>query len=423
MLAAVSLTHKTAPLRVRERLTFSEAELPAALPAFTALEDVTEAYLLSTCNRTEVYLVGRPRPDAAAAAAVLSQLRATPTAVFGPYLQTLEGDAAARHLLRVAAGLESLVVGEAQVLGQVRRAFAAARSAGTTGPVLNRLLQVAIACGRRVRTETGLGRRAVSVPHAAAAMAGRTIGTAGRRMVLVGAGEIAALAAKIFAQSGAQIFAVANRTVANAAPLAARYGAEAVGLPELPRVLADADLVVVSVAAPAPVLTAAALSAARRPAAAPLLVLDISVPRGVEPAAGRVAGVTLYDLDALAGGAVAVRAVPERTPEVRQAEDIVEGALESFLRWQASRAAVPVIAALHRRAERIVEAELARAGSRLSRLNERERHAVRGVVEGAVRKLLHAPFVRLRARAGDERMVQLARELFDLDGEGARRDA
>jgi glutamyl-tRNA reductase len=421
MLAAVSLTHKTAPLPVRERLAFAEADLPAALPSFTALAGVTEAYLLSTCNRTEVYLVGRPRPDAGAAAAVLSRLRGTPTTAFWPYLETLEGDAAARHILRVAAGLESLVVGEAQVLGQVRRAFVAARSAGTTGPVLNRLLQVAIACGRRVRAETGLGRHALSVPHAAAAVARRTVGTAGRRMVLVGAGEIAALAAKIFAQSGAQISAVANRTVANAALLAARYGAEAVDLTALPRVLADADLVVVSVTAPAPVLTAAALSAARRPAAAPLLVLDISVPRGVEPAAAHVAGVMLYDLDALGDGSVAVDAAPERMPEVQQAEDIVEGALESFLRWQAARAAVPVIAALHRRAERIVEAELARAGSRLSRLNERERRAVRGVVEGAVHKLLHASFVRLRARAGDERMMQLARELFDLDGEGARR--
>lgn len=424
MLSIIGLTHKTAPLRIREHLAFPVAELEAVLPVVGAIDGVAESLILSTCNRTELYLVSRIRPDLSALARTLGRLRSVSPEEFQPYLRVLEGDAAARHALRVAAGLESLIVGEAQVLGQVRRAFRAARSAGTTGPVLNRLMQVAIACGRRVRTETDLGRRAVSVPHAAAAAARRVAALAGRRLVVVGAGEIAGLAAKVFAHGGAEITAVANRTVAHAAVLAARYGADAVGLSDLPQVLRDADIAVVSVSAPTPVVSAATLEASSPGRARPLLILDISVPRGVEPVVGTLPGVTLYDLDGLAPGekAAVLPVLPDAAPEVRQAEDIVDEALESFVRWLASRAAVPVIAALHHRAERIVEAEMARAGSRLSRLDERERRAVRGVVEGALRKLLHAPFVRLRARAGDDRVMDLARELFDLDGEAGRRD-
>lgn len=425
MLSIVGLTHTTAPLPIRERLAFSEAELPSVLPAASALDGVAESLVLSTCNRTELYFAGAGRPDTSAVAEALGRIRSVPPAEFRSYLRVLEGDDAARHTLRVASGLESLVVGEPQVLGQVRRAFEAARSAGTTGPVLNRLMQVAIACGRRVRAETDLGRRALSVPHAAAAVARRTIGLAGRRLVLVGAGEIAALSAKIFSQGGVTIRAVANRTVAHAALLGARYGADAVGLADLPAVLREAEIVVVSVSAPSPVVTASMLRGIGGAPAGGRLVLDISVPRGVEPAAAALPGLTLYDLDALAPGDRSV--VPplalNGAPEIRQAEEIVDEALEAFVRWLASRAAVPVIAALHHRAERIVEAEMARAGSRLSRLDERERRAVRGVVEGALRKLLHAPFVRLRARGGDARVMELARELFDLDGEaGGRRD-
>jgi glutamyl-tRNA reductase len=271
-----------------------------------------------------------------------------------------------------------------------------------------------------VRTETDLGRRTVSIPHAAAALVQRTLGLGGRRVVIVGAGEMAALVAKVFSQGGATITAVANRSVENARVLAARHGARGAGLPELPALLVDAEVVVVSTAAATPVVTRDLLGAAGGRDGS-LLVIDIGVPRGVAVDAATLPGVTLYDLDALApiDAPAAEDAPAEGTADVRQAEDIVEEALEAFVRWLASRAAVPVIAALHQRAERIVEDELERARSRLSRLDERERRAVRGVVEGALRKLLHGPFVRLRARGGDERAIDLARELFDLNGEAA----
>ena len=420
MLSVVGLSHRTAPLRVRERLAFSERELPTILPAIAGLDGVRESLVLSTCNRTEVYLVASERPPVTGVLGILGRSRSFPPEQFRSYVRVLEGEAAARHALRVASGLESLIVGEAQVLGQVRRAYGSARTVRAAGPVLNRLMQVAIGCGRRVRTETDLGRRTVSIPHAAAALVQRTLGLGGRRVVIVGAGEMAALVAKVFSQGGATITTVANRSVENARVLAARYGARGAGLSELPASLVDAEVVVVSTAAATPVVTRDLLGAAGGRDGS-LLVIDIGVPRGVAVDAATLPGVTLYDLDALApiDAPAAEDAPAEGTADVRQAEDIVEEALEAFVRWLASRAAVPVIAALHQRAERIVEDELERARSRLSRLDERERRAVRGVVEGALRKLLHGPFVRLRARGGDERAIDLARELFDLNGEAA----
>ncbi|MDR7559459.1 MAG: glutamyl-tRNA reductase [Armatimonadota bacterium] len=412
MLTMIGLSHKTAPLEVRERLAFGEEEVPEALRAVRALPGVREAYLLSTCNRTEVYLCTWEQPDLGRVAEALARLRRVDKSSFLPHLGFAANEEAARHLLRVAAGLESMVVGENQILGQVRRAFAAARATGATGPVLHRLLQVAIACGRRVRAETGLGRRSASIPHAAFDRCRRSWGVAHDRTVgIVGAGEMAQLAAKAFSAGGARIRFIANRTLEAAEALASRYGAEAIPLDVLAPALDGLDALVVSVGADHAVIGAS--SVAGRDGSAPLLVVDIGVPRGVDPEVGRLPGVTLIDLDMLGPEAVG----PTPPEDVAAAEVIVEEALEAFLRWQGARAAEPVIAALHHRAERIVEEELERARARLHRLDERERRAVRGVVEGALRKLLHAPFVRLRARGDDARVLALARELFDLDGD------
>lgn len=417
MLSTIGLNHKTAPLLVREQLSFAEAELPRALRALRGVPDVREAFLISTCNRTEVYLLTPDRPPVALVSQTLAALRGVPAEVFAPFLTVRLGEDAAYHLLRVAAGLEAMMVGERQILGQVRRAFAAARESGTTGPVLHRLLQLAIASGRRVRAETGLGRRNASVPHAAFALCRSRWGSAaGHAVAILGAGEMGALVAKAFHEGHAQVRVVANRTPDAAHVLATRYGAQAVPLDGLRSVLAGVDALIVSVGADRPILDERVFAGMAR--AHPLLVIDIGVPRGVDPAAGRLPGVTLYDLDAL----VPAGQQPEHPAEdLAAAEAIVEESLEAFLRWHATRAAVPLIAALHRRAEAIVDEELMRARGRLQGLDERQRRAVRGVVEGALRKLLHAPFVRLRARADDDRALALARELFDLDGGGETR--
>lgn len=409
MLSAIGLSHKSAPLSIREPLAFAEAELPAVLPVLHALPGVREILLLSTCHRTEVYVVSEDTPPIDAVASTLGRLRGIDVRGFSSYLVILRSEDAVRHVLRVAAGLESMVLGEPQVLGQVRRAYAAARLAGTSGPVLNRLMQVAIGSGRRVRAETKLGGHGASVPHAVVACCrAHWRGVAGRRAIIVGAGEMAALLAKTFTSAGGSVAAIANRTADHAAGLAQRYQAPVIGMGEIAFRLGGADAVMVSVGSEHPVLTVTDLARADRP----LLVVDIGVPRGVDQAVVRVPGVTLYDLDGLAS----YTGQGPTTDDLSAAQGIVEESYEAFIRWLGSRAAVPLIAELHRLAGTIVEEELLRARGRLRGLDERQRMAVRGVVEGALRKLLHAPFVRLRARGDDTRALELARELFDLDG-------
>lgn len=409
MLSAIGLTHRTAPIEVREPLAVAESELPVVLPLLRALPGVREALLLSTCHRTEVYLVADDRPPTASVASTLGHLRGVDPDAFGPHLSVWLGEDAVRHILRVAGGLESMVVGEPQVLGQVRRAFAAAQAAGTSGPILHRLMQVAIASGRRVRAETPLGAHGASVPHAVVSCCRAQWGrTAGRSALIVGAGEMGALLVKAFTAAGGSVAVIANRTPEHAAALAARCGAAVIAIDEIPANLRGVDVVMLSAGSERPVLSAGHLDGARRP----LLVVDIGVPRAADPAVGWLPGVTLYDLDGLAPFA----GEAPTAEDLAAAEAIIDETHDVFVRWLGSRAAVPLIAELHRRAERIVDEELLRARGRLRGLDEHQALAVRGVVEGALRKLLHAPFVRLRARGDDARVLALARELFDLDG-------
>ncbi len=416
MLSVVGLSHKTAPLEVREQVALAAPEYPSVLTRLRALPEVPESLLLSTCNRTEVYLVTPADPPVEDVTRLLGAVRDVSPAVFAPFLVVHRNVEAARHIIRVAAGLESMVVGEQQILGQVRQAFDAARAAGVTGPVLNRLLQLAIAGGRRVRRETSLSRRASSVPHAALALSREVLGSLrGRTVVIVGAGEMAGLVAKVFASAEARITTVANRTVSTARLLASRYGAQSVGLEEVGAAAASADVLVVSVGATQPVLGPQTFNGSR-PRTTPLLVVDIGVPRGVDPAVGALPGIALHDLDQLPAPQTPAL-IP--TDDLAEAERIAEWVLALFMRWLASRTAVPLIAALHARAEQIIDEELAQARARLRGLDDDQRQVVREVVEAAMRKLLHSPFVRLRASAqgDDPRVLALARELFDLGDE------
>jgi glutamyl-tRNA reductase len=416
LLSVIGLSHKTAPLEVREQVALAVPEYPSVLTRLRALPEVPESLLLSTCNRTEVYLVSPDEPPVADVTHLLGAVRDVPPAVFAPYLVVKRNVDAARHIIRVAAGLESMVVGEHQILGQVRQAFDAARVAGATGPVLNRLLQLSIAGGRRVRRETSLARRASSIPHAALAFSRKVLGSLpGRIVVIVGAGEMAGLVAKVFASAGARITAVANRTVSTAHLLASQYGAQSVGLDDVVAAAASADVLVVSVGAILPVLGRQSFTGIG-PRTTPLLVIDLGVPRGVDPAVAALPGIALYDLDQLSGPQTPVLLPAD---DLAEAERIAEWILALFMRWLASRSAVPLIAALHARADQIIDDELARAHPRLRGLDDRQRLAVREVVEAAMRKLLHSPFVRLRASAQgeDPRVLALARELFDLGDE------
>lgn len=413
-LAALGLNHKTAPIEVRERVAFAEPDLLPAMTALRALPGIRECLLLSTCNRTEVYLVTPGPLPVAAVTGFLAASRGVAGEALGPSLYLHHGRWAARHAMRVASGLDSMVLGEQQILGQVRRAFDLARAGRTTGPVLNRLMQVAIATGRRVRRETGVSRGTPSVPRAALGLAKSALGALeGRSVLVVGAGEVAGIVVKLFDAAGARIAAVANRTGETARALATRVGAAVIPLEAIAEASREVEVLVVCVGAEAPLVTGAMLAGERD---RPLLVIDLGIPRGVEPAAASVPGVTLRVLDQLPVEPAVAEVPPE---ELARADGIVEEALAGFEGWMASRAAAPMIAALRNRAEAIVERELTRSRGRLQGLDEGQRAAVRAVLDAAVRKLLQAPIVRLRESAArhDARVMEAAAELFELDGD------
>ncbi len=412
-LSTVGLSFKTAPVEIRERFAFGPAEILPVVTALQTIPGIQECLVLSTCNRTEVSLVSSADPPVAEVLHLLSASRTGRAATDMPPVYVHQHTAAARHTLRVTAGLDSMVLGEEQILGQVRHAFDVARAARTTGPILNRLMQLAISTGRRVRRETGLARGAPSVPRAARALCQQVWGSLrGRRVVVVGAGDMAALVIKEFAAATMKVVAVANRTLETAQSLAARVDAEAVSLDALPAVIAAADLVVVCAAAPEPILFGDMFGqpGLRRE---PLLVLDLGIPRCVDASVASRSDVVLYDLDSLPAGTVS----PISADDLVQADRIVEDALAAFERWLASRTATPLLRALTNRMETIVDRELARSRARLQVLDEDQREAVRGVIEAAMQKLLHRPIVRLREAAEhrDVAFLEWAAELFDLE--------
>lgn len=419
-LHVIGLSHKTAPAELRERLAFAEGDLGPAAVALRDLDGIQESFLLSTCNRTEVYLVADGGVPLPAVIHLLGTVRSVEQSAFAQALYVQQGVAAARHALRVSAGLDSMVIGEQQILGQVRRAFDIARAAGTTGPVLNRLMQLAIATGRRVRRETGLSRYAPSVPRAALGLCQRILGTVRDRPVLVvGAGKVASLVVQVFGAAGGRIAAVANRTLEAARTLGAQAGAAAVPLEAIATASHEVDIVVVCTGAATPVVTTGMLGMTD-PRPVPLLVVDLGIPRGVDPSVAALPGVTLRVLDDLAP----YGAAPVPAEALERAEAMVEVVLQRYERWMASRAAVPLIEALRTQAEAIVEGELRRARGRLRHLDDGQREAVRAVVGAAMRKLLHGPVVRLRESAArdDTTTLRVARELFGLHGEREHRE-
>jgi glutamyl-tRNA reductase len=412
--SVVGLSYKTAPLDVRERLAFDPPELPPILASLQRIPSVRECVLLSTCNRTETYLAASGDVAVTDVLRALGEQRNLPPAALEPVVYVHRADAA-RHLMRVAAGLDSMVLGEAQILGQVRRTFEIARTAGATGPVLNHVFQLALATGRRIRRDTGLARLAISVPRAALALGDRVLGSvSGRRVVVVGAGKIARLAVDTFRAAGATIVAVANRTAAAAEALAARADAVGVTLDALPEFTGDAHILLVCVGAEAPTVGVDALSHPQR--RAPILVIDLGIPRGVAPSVASLAGVSLYTLDDLPAAGV-IGGIPQE--DLRLADRLIDHSVARLDQWLAARAAAPVIEALRNRAEAIVAAELQRANGRLGGLSDAQRDAVRIALAGAMHKLLHHPTVRLRELASHHDAVglEIARALFALDAE------
>jgi len=413
-LVLVGTSHRRAGLDVRERFHLSPDDAASLSGRLAA--DGGEALVLSTCNRTEIYVAGDALDRDAARAALVERSGLSPAELADVVEERRDADAA-RHLFRVAAGLDSLLPGEAQILGQVREAYELAQAAGATGRVLNRVCEHALHAGKRVRAETGVGTLPAAVPAAAAELAERVIGTLERRRVLViGAGKMGELAATSFLARGAERVFVANHRIERAEELARRFGGEAVPFERIGEELERADVVLSSTRCPQTILHAADVADAlggRR--GRPLLLVDIAVPRDLDPAIAELDGCVLYDLDAL--GSVAIDARTRRDEASTRAEEIVAEEGEKFAAWLAALDVVPVVAALHHRAESIRTRELERASGRLARLSDAERRDVEALTAQIVAKLLHDPTVRVK-EGGPERADAL-RALFALDEERA----
>jgi glutamyl-tRNA reductase len=420
-LFCLGLSHKTAPLALRERLAYSDQARRAALSRLdcgrsTAPSGLRELAILSTCNRLELYAIGHGncQPDLTD---LLAEGTGVPAAEFAPHLYTHVNAQAAAHLCQVAAGLDSLVLGEPQILGQVVEAYEMARGQGAAGPVLAALFRAAIRAGKRARTETAISRGAASISSVAVRLASAVVpNLAAAHVVLLGAGEMAALAAEALRAHGVARLTIVNRSHHGAAELARRWEAAVVTFERLPQALAAADIVIASTAAPhilvGPALVRA--SQADRPER-PLVFIDIAVPRNVDPAVTEVPNVHYHDIDDLQGrlnGSLA-----ERERERPAVEAIIQAEAEAFVRWFASLDLAPLIVDLRRRAEEIRQAELERALQRLPGLNDAERQRVEALSQALVNKLLHDPTMRLKAAIGNGHSAEYAetiRHLFDL---------
>ncbi len=399
MLIVLGVNHIAAPVAVRERVAFRSDELSAALARLR--EGQSEATLLSTCNRTEIYAVGEA--PGTAARNFFSQARGISPAELDEFFYVHREAAAVRHLFTVAAGLDSMLVGEPQILGQVKGALQAALDAGTAGPTLSCLFQTALRVGKAARTSTGICRQHLSIGQAAAGLA-RTFfngnGVQPQGVLIVGAGEIGALVARGLAVNGLGPVIVANRTYARAQALAAELGGRAIRFDEIPHMLTTTDVVICASAAPHQVLSRAQVAEALpRRNGRPLFLIDIAVPRDIEPSAGELPGVRLYNIDNLQD--VCDQALHHRQGEADRAMEIVFAETTAFIRWLEARAAAPALQALRGRAEAIRQAEVEKSLRRLGALSPAQRQAVEALSQSLINKLLHEPTVHLGIPASE----------------------
>ena len=413
----VGANYRSAPLELLERLAIDAERRPKALASLLDLEHVHEAVVVSTCNRVEVYVaISRFHGAAAEIRRFLADFNGLGLGELTDHLYDYYEERAVQHLFAVAAGVDSMVVGEAQILGQVREAFQAAQAERSAGPVLSALFTRAIKVGRRARNETGIGAGLVStVTVGLRVAAGRLDGLAGCRVLLVGAGGLARLAGRALREAGAGELVVANRTMATGTALARALGGRAVPLDAIAGELAAADLVVAATAGTVPTVTADTVDAAVTGRDRPLVVLDLGVPRDVEPGVRELPGVVLADLDAL-------RAVLETDEgprrEVERVRALIGQETAAFMGGQREARLAPTIRALRARAEQVRQGELAKASARLAGLDAQQRAAVEAVTRGLVNKLLHDPMVRgksLAARPDGDLYVAALRELYGLD--------
>jgi glutamyl-tRNA reductase len=414
----IGLNFKTAPVEIREMLAVPSAAVPAALGRLRA-RSLAEGVLLSTCNRTELYVAGSdPAVTEREALAYLAELAGLEDAGrLVPYLYQHEGLAAVEHLFRVSCGLDSMVVGETQILGQVRDAYREAVAAGTVSKLFHQLFEQAIAVGKRAQTETRIGQNAVSVSYAAVELAKKVFRSLeGRRCMAIGAGETAKLTVKHLQASGVREIVIANRTYARAQQLAELIGGTAIPMEQIPAHLQQVDVVISSTGAPGYVLTRAQVAEAiRQRRGRPIFFFDIAVPRDIDPEIGKLEGAFVYDIDDLQ--AVVTANLQERAEEAKRALRIVAEEVERFRSWLATQEVVPTIRLLRDKVESIRQQELARAFSRLPDLTDRERAVIEAMTVTLINKILNAPTQQLKGMAEEgeaERAIATVARLFDL---------
>ncbi|WP_124727071.1 glutamyl-tRNA reductase [Staphylospora marina] len=407
----VGLNHKTAPVELRERLSFDGERLELALRTLHGMKSVLECVIVSTCNRMELYAVcDQLHTGKYYAKSFLETWFRLPREEFSPHLYVKSGDEAIRHLHRVVCGLDSLVIGETQILGQVKDAFLAAQRAKVTGTIFNMLFKQAVTFGKRVHSETEIGQNAVSVSYAAVELGRKMFDTLeGKTVLLVGAGKMSELTARHFRSVGAGKVLVVNRTFERARELADRFSGEARPWEHLSDSLREADIVVSSTGAREPVLTFGLVSEAVKNRRRPLFLIDIAVPRDIVPTVHELDQVFLYDIDDLQGIVDSNLALREQ--EGRRVETWIEGELAAFRDWMDTLGVVPLISALREKMLAIQEEAVQRIERKLPELTEQEKRVIRKHTRGIVNQLLHDPIVRIKELATTSKKAE-AQEMF-----------
>jgi len=420
-LIVAGVSHTTAPIEVREKLSFRPQEAVRALARLREERLIREGVMLSTCNRTEIYAVEEASEALSKIESLLSDRLGEEA---GRFLYVRHDREATSHLFAVAAGLDSMILGEAQIHGQVRDAWEECRS--ESGPILNRMFQTALLAASRAREETGIGRGAASVSSAAVQLGKKIFGSlAGRRAMILGAGDVAELALECLLNEGVRVAIVANRTHERAVSVAERHGATALNYDQCWQSLRDVDLLICSTASPVPVVTVARVrDSIDARGDRPLCVLDIALPRDVEAAVGNLDNVFLYDLDDLRAAAAAN--LEQREEDVPAAREIITAEVQKFWDWVAGLAAVPVVREFRDEMDRLRSVELAAALRRIGPLSPEQAEAIELFSKSLMNKFLHEPSVRLKAAAANGRglgVVDAARYLFALEGKADAEDS
>jgi glutamyl-tRNA reductase len=416
-IVVIGVNHRTGPLALLERLAIQPDQQGKAIAGLVARQSIREAVVLSTCNRTEIYAVAERFHGAYADIRdFFCDLGGLDPDELQPHLYSQHDDAAVAHLFEVAAGLDSAVLGESEILGQVRSAWELAQDEGGAKATLNLLFRHAIETGKRARTETSIGRGTASVSHAAVEMASDRLGSlVGRRVLVVGAGKMGEGIASALVHAGVRDLVVANRTTERADQIAQRIGGGVVPFADLPAALADADVLLTCTGAGVTVIDQDLVKRARHGSESPLLIVDVAVPRDVAPEVTALANVTLLNLDDIRDWAG--RALMLRAEEARRVDEIVSEEVERFGVEATARQAAPLVAQLRERAETIRRGEIERFTARLASLDDAQRAALEAVTKGIVAKLLHTPSVKLKDDAGTpqgQRNAATIRDLFDL---------